>query len=250
MAKERKRVKAAMDQRTRARLPVLPALARTADHERKATRARLDAALSAAPGQVVDVHGEKLQRRNAGETVYTYRANTGTDPLQHHAGEREVARGATMADAIQALLSAAAEPYTPSVQPQSATTRPSVTGEGDAPEPFTVDGQPACGEPVDGGRCGRAPGHEGHPHIVEPSTRRTGEYYVMRPGFTAPANRPPARFAYTFRDAGDAFDRALAWARQYAQHVNGSYDLWHTDSEGSAFIAQVTADGRLLWPRH
>jgi len=65
MDKERKRVKAAMDQRTRARLPVLPALVRTAGQERKATRARLDAALPAAPGQVVDVDGEKLQRRNA-----------------------------------------------------------------------------------------------------------------------------------------------------------------------------------------
>lgn len=65
MDKERKRVKAAMDQRTRARLPVLPALVRTADRERKATRARLDAALAVAPGQVVDVHGEKLERRNA-----------------------------------------------------------------------------------------------------------------------------------------------------------------------------------------
>jgi hypothetical protein len=65
MDKERKRLKAAMDQRTRARLPVLPALVRTADHERKATRARLDAALSALPGQVFDGHGEKLQRRNA-----------------------------------------------------------------------------------------------------------------------------------------------------------------------------------------
>ena len=62
MDKERKRLKAAMDQRTRARLPVLPALVRTADQERKA---RLDAALPATPGQVVDVHGEKLQRRNA-----------------------------------------------------------------------------------------------------------------------------------------------------------------------------------------
>ena len=65
MDKERKRLKAAMDQRTRARLPVLPALVRTADQERGAARARLDAALSAAPGQAFDVHGEKLQRRNA-----------------------------------------------------------------------------------------------------------------------------------------------------------------------------------------
>ena len=64
MAKERKHLKAAMDQRTRARLPVLPALVRTADQQRKATRARLDAALTAAPGQVVEVGGEKLLRKN------------------------------------------------------------------------------------------------------------------------------------------------------------------------------------------
>lgn len=65
MDKERKHLKAAMDQRTRARLPVLPALVRTADQQRKAARARLDAALPAAPGQVVEVGGEKLLRRNA-----------------------------------------------------------------------------------------------------------------------------------------------------------------------------------------
>ena len=66
MDKERKHRKAAMDQRTRARLPVLPALARTADEQRKAARARLDAALPAAPGQVVEASGEKLLRRERG----------------------------------------------------------------------------------------------------------------------------------------------------------------------------------------
>jgi integrase len=65
MDKERKHLKAAMDQRTRARLPVLPALVRTADQQRKAARARLDAALPAAPGQVVEAGREKLLRRNA-----------------------------------------------------------------------------------------------------------------------------------------------------------------------------------------
>jgi integrase len=65
MAKERKHRKAAMDQRTRVRLPVLPALVRTAGEQRKAARARLDAALPAAPGQVVEVGGEKLLRKNA-----------------------------------------------------------------------------------------------------------------------------------------------------------------------------------------
>ena len=65
MAKERKHRKAAMDQRTRVRLPVLPALVRTADEQRKAARARLDAALPAAPGQVVEAAGDKLLRKNA-----------------------------------------------------------------------------------------------------------------------------------------------------------------------------------------
>ena len=65
MAKERKHRKAAMDQRTRVRLPVLPALVRTADEQRKAAWARLDAALTAAPGQVVEAGGDKLLRKNA-----------------------------------------------------------------------------------------------------------------------------------------------------------------------------------------
>ena len=54
-----------MDQRTRVRLPVLPALVRTAGQQRQAARARLDAALAAAPGQTFEVHGEKLLRRRA-----------------------------------------------------------------------------------------------------------------------------------------------------------------------------------------
>ncbi len=87
----------------------------------------------------------------AGETVYTYRAETGTDPLQFVGGERQVARGETMSDAMGLLLAAVANARRE-------------TG------PFRIGGQPACGAPVDGGRCGRAPGHEGHPHIKEPGT--------------------------------------------------------------------------------
>ncbi|WP_329536822.1 site-specific integrase (plasmid) [Streptomyces sp. NBC_01450] len=63
--KERKHRKAAMDQRTRARLPVLPALIRTAERERKETRARLDAALAASLGEVFAAHGDKFLRRRA-----------------------------------------------------------------------------------------------------------------------------------------------------------------------------------------
>jgi integrase len=61
--KETKQRKAAMDQRTRTRLPVLPVLVRTAETERQITRERLEAALAAAPGQTVRVHGTALVRR-------------------------------------------------------------------------------------------------------------------------------------------------------------------------------------------
>jgi integrase len=63
--KESKQRKAAMDQRTRARLPVLPTLVRTAETERRATHERLQAVLAAAPGEVVQVHGTTLVRRPA-----------------------------------------------------------------------------------------------------------------------------------------------------------------------------------------
>ena len=65
MVKERKHLKAAMDQRTRVRLPALPALTRIAEQQRKTTRARLDAALAAAPGEVFEVNGERLLGRRA-----------------------------------------------------------------------------------------------------------------------------------------------------------------------------------------
>ena len=61
--KETRQRKAAMDQRTRTRLPVLPALVRTAETGRRITRERLEAALAAAPGQVIRAHGAALVRR-------------------------------------------------------------------------------------------------------------------------------------------------------------------------------------------
>jgi len=75
----------------------------------------------------------------------------------------------------------------------------------------------------------------------------TGEYYVMPHGFTAPASRPAARFPYVGVEAGDAFDQALTWAREY---VRTSFDVWHADAGRSTFIVQVMADGRLVWPHH
>jgi len=71
MEKERKHRKAAMDQRTRARLPVLPALVRTAEQQRTAARARLDAALAVTPGEVFHEGGGRFMRRpNAAGRIY------------------------------------------------------------------------------------------------------------------------------------------------------------------------------------
>jgi hypothetical protein len=60
--KERSRRKSRMDQRTRERLPVLPALAAWADAERKATAARLQAARDASAGSLFTVGGQTLRR--------------------------------------------------------------------------------------------------------------------------------------------------------------------------------------------
>jgi Phage integrase family len=59
--KEKQAVKARMDQRTRERLPVLPALIRTANELRKAAAERLAAAQQAQPGGTVTVGGHTLR---------------------------------------------------------------------------------------------------------------------------------------------------------------------------------------------
>jgi len=61
-AKERRRRKARMDQRTRERLPVLPVLTRTAAERKNAMASRLKAALATAPGQIIDDTGGTLRR--------------------------------------------------------------------------------------------------------------------------------------------------------------------------------------------
>jgi hypothetical protein len=51
------------------------------------------------------------------------------------------------------------------------TERASAHAAEPGPEFYTINGAPACGAPVDGGRCGRHPGHgPEHPHIMEPGT--------------------------------------------------------------------------------
>ena len=61
-AKERRRRKARMDQRTRERLPVLPVLTRTAAERKNATASRLQAAIATPPGEVIEGTGGTLRR--------------------------------------------------------------------------------------------------------------------------------------------------------------------------------------------
>jgi len=61
-ARERRRRKARMDQRTRERLPVLPVLTRTAAERKAATAAWLQAAMAAPPGQIIEGTGGMLRR--------------------------------------------------------------------------------------------------------------------------------------------------------------------------------------------
>jgi len=61
-AKERRRRKARMDQRTRERLPVLPVLARTAADRRTATSRHLQAATTTPPGEIIEGTGGTLRR--------------------------------------------------------------------------------------------------------------------------------------------------------------------------------------------
>ena len=60
--KRKSRTKARMDQRTRERLPVLPALAAAVDRDRVDAGARLDAARAAEPGELFTAGGQALRR--------------------------------------------------------------------------------------------------------------------------------------------------------------------------------------------
>ena len=60
--KQKARTKARMDQRTRERLPVLPALAAAVDHARTDAADRLEAARAAGPGELFTAGGQALRR--------------------------------------------------------------------------------------------------------------------------------------------------------------------------------------------
>jgi hypothetical protein len=61
-AKERRRRKARMDQRTRERLPVLPVLARTAAERKNATARHLQAAMTTPPGKIIEGTAGTMRR--------------------------------------------------------------------------------------------------------------------------------------------------------------------------------------------
>jgi len=61
-AKERRRRKARMDQRTRERLPVLPVLTRTAAGRKNATARQLQAAMATTPGEIIEDTSGTLRR--------------------------------------------------------------------------------------------------------------------------------------------------------------------------------------------
>ncbi len=86
--KETKQRKAVMDQRTRARLPVLPALVRTAETQRRIARERLQAVLATAPGQTVHVHETALVRR-PGQADRVYATDLATDTRRDLTYEEE-----------------------------------------------------------------------------------------------------------------------------------------------------------------
>jgi integrase len=78
LEKENKHRKARMDQRTRARLPVLPALVRTAEEQVRLTRDRLAAAASVAGDETFTVGGQGFRRRdNRSARVYVTDLATG-----------------------------------------------------------------------------------------------------------------------------------------------------------------------------
>ena len=77
--KEKNRRKARMDQRTRERLPALPALAAALDQSRKAAAARLEAARSALPGELVTAGGMTLRKsRLSTPSTRTWAEDPGT----------------------------------------------------------------------------------------------------------------------------------------------------------------------------
>ncbi|MEU7032754.1 site-specific integrase [Streptomyces sp. NPDC046237] len=85
LSKQAKHVKARMDQRTRERLPALPAVSRAASAHLKAAQARLAALREAPPGSLFIVDGEHFTRAGRGQSPWAWR----TDGTREHLGQAE-----------------------------------------------------------------------------------------------------------------------------------------------------------------
>jgi hypothetical protein len=193
----------------------------------------------------------------AGETVYSYRAWTGTDPLRIVGGEREVARGASLADAIGGLLKNHAmrqasdrwAERTPSYDGDSRTPYEVLAAGLITEDDFWLIVQPdpatcphrrgtidwdsglwhcyACGEYVD----------------TEAQAEADAAYYVT----SHDGGRDVVSFSYSSPMAGEAFDKALAAARGAAARNGHRYDVRHTERGVTTFCVGVDAAGALIW---
>lgn len=114
------------------------------------------------------------------------------DQAQHEASQAYLA-GSIGVDEWRSAIAAIEEERNAQAERLAAETDALITG---LAEKYPIDGVPACGAPVDGGRCGRHPHHDGHPHIKEPGTEEPKRYGAGR-GFTIEQARA------AFRQVGD-----------------------------------------------
>src|SRR5439155_19467134 len=110
-AKDRKRRKARMDQRTRERLPVLPVLVRTAGDRRAAAARRLQAARDAEPGALIPDTGAALRMAVApkGTGRHVWAEDTATGKRRNLSWEEEEAFWAFAAIEIPRLTGSRCE---------------------------------------------------------------------------------------------------------------------------------------------
>jgi hypothetical protein len=200
-------------------------------------------------------------RMVAGEPVYTYRADTGSDPLQHHPGEREVARRASMPDAVQALLTALtedtrAEDHCPACTSQCALY-PSCKTQPETPRVGTTYSEPLSSrlrrardrQPIDPDPLTHLAGdpyvRPAQQVVNEPEPAATAAYEVVMKG--QPHIRPVGWFSYSPPQAGEAFDKALAAARRSARGSGKRHDVRHTEHGRTSFCVGIVPDGALIW---
>ncbi|WP_243316586.1 site-specific integrase [Streptomyces sp. PBSH9] len=89
--KSRSRVKSRMDQRTRTQLPLLPALLRAVDRQRKDAEARITAARATSAGGRFLIAGEEFERSRSGQAGRVYATAVATDRRRNLTHEEEAA---------------------------------------------------------------------------------------------------------------------------------------------------------------